>query len=457
MTVSFQELLKKYDVQVPRYTSYPTVPAWTDTPSQEQWFAEISKTLSGDEASWALYVHIPFCETLCTFCGCNTIITRNHRQEGDYVDLLLKEFSIYLARSPELGHKPLRQIHLGGGSPTFLSPESLRKLVDGIFSKIKKTTHNFEASIEVDPRRTTRAQLQALREVGFDRVSLGVQDFNKKVQALINRVQPFEQTEQITLISRELGYHSVNFDLIYGLPQQDLESMKITVEQTLKLRPDRIALYSFALVPWIKPAQRLFKDSDLPETEKKRELYEEARKMFIAAGYVEIGMDHFALPSDSMVKAQERGELHRNFMGYTDFKTDLLLGLGVSSISESHSMFHQNEKLLPKFTEALDRQELATHRGHILNAEDQVVRHRILQLMTQFQLLVPTEAEAQILKERMKGLEADGLIEWSSQKLMIKTAGRPFIRNICSFVDERLQKATPATDPSKNKLFSKSI
>lgn len=457
MVISFQDLLKKYDVQVPRYTSYPTVPSWTRTPSSEEWLSEISHSLASDEASWALYIHIPFCETLCTFCGCNTIITKNHSQESSYVDLLLKEFDLYLKSVPELHSRPLRQIHLGGGTPTFLSPHHLRQLVDGIFSKVKKVPHHFEASLEVDPRRTTRDQLETLRQVGFDRISLGVQDFNEKVQLLINRHQPFEQTAEITNISRELGYHSVNFDLIYGLPQQDLESMKHTVEMTLKLRPDRIALYSFALVPWIKPAQRLFQDHDLPPTDKKRELYEEARALFLKAGYVEIGMDHFALPTDSMVKAQKQGQLHRNFMGYTDFKTDLLLGLGVSSISESHSMFHQNEKLLPKFTESLEKGILATHRGHVLNSEDQIVRQRILMLMTRFQLDVPSESEAQKLKARMQTLEDDGLIEWSKNTVSITSSGRPFIRNICSFIDEHLQANQAALAASKANLFSKSI
>ncbi len=455
MPVPFQELLKKYDVQVPRYTSYPTVPSWTQAPSQDQWLNEIRHTLKGESSSWALYIHIPFCETLCTFCGCNTIITKNHTQESPYVELLLKEFDLYIKNAPELSHRPLRQIHLGGGTPTFLSPQSLSQLVEGIFSKVKKATQHFEASVEVDPRRTTKEQLLALRKAGFDRISLGVQDFNKKVQVLINRLQPYEITAEITQVSRDLGYHSVNFDLIYGLPQQDLASMKHSVQKTLQLRPDRVALYSFALVPWIKPAQRLFQDHDLPTAEKKRELYEEARALFLAAGYVEIGMDHFALPTDTMVKAQTQGELHRNFMGYTDFKTDLLLGLGVSSISESHSMFHQNEKLLPKFTEALERGELATHRGHILNEDDQVVRQRILKLMTQFHLDVPTESEVTVLKNRMQGLEEDGLIEWRGQTLSITLAGRPFIRNICSFIDEHLQKANPVNGQSK--LYSKSI
>ena len=456
MSVSFQDLLKKYDVQVPRYTSYPTVPSWTVTPETSAWYAEISETLTPVDSSWALYLHLPFCENLCTFCGCNTIITKNHGHEEGYVALLLKELDLYIQHAPEIVNRPLRQIHLGGGTPTFFSSKNLRLLVDGIFARVQRTTADFEASLEIDPRRTNQEQLKALRDVGFDRVSLGVQDFNEKVQALINRKQPYEITADITKKARDLGYQSVNFDLIYGLPQQDLESMKLTIQRTLTLRPDRIALYSFALVPWIKPAQRIFQDSDLPTGDKKRELYEEARRQFLAAGYVEIGMDHFALPTDSMVRSQEQGLLHRNFMGYTDIRTDLLLGLGVSSISESRKMFHQNEKLLPKYSEALAKNSVPTFRGHILNEADLIVRERILKIMTQFQIKASSNEEAQTWRKNLESLEADGLVEWDQQLMRVTTQGRPFIRNICSYFDEHLQKIR--TQLAENqKLFSKSI
>ena len=456
MSQSFHDLLKKYDVQVPRYTSYPTVPSWSITPETSAWHQEISETLSQENSSWALYLHLPFCENLCTFCGCNTIITKNHSQENSYIELLLKELDLYIIKSPELVTRPLRQIHLGGGTPTFFSATHLRQLIDGIFSRVKKTTEDFEASIEIDPRRTQYDQLKILREVGFDRVSLGVQDFNEKVQALINRKQPYEITADITEKARSLGYQSVNFDLIYGLPQQDLESMKLTVQKTLTLRPDRIALYSLALVPWIKPAQRIFQDSDLPSADKKRELYEEARRLFLAEGYIDIGMDHFALPTDSLVRSQQKGLLHRNFMGYTDIRTDLLLGLGVSSISESKTMFHQNEKLLPKYTETLAKNAVPTFRGHILNESDLVARKRILKIMTQFQIEATNQTEANVWRENLRHLEADGLVEWDQRQLRVTTAGRPFVRNICSYFDEHLQKSKLQISGDE-KLFSKSI
>ncbi len=456
MSLSFQDLLKKYDVQVPRYTSYPTVPSWTETPETAAWYQEISATLAQENTSWALYLHLPFCENLCTFCGCNTIITKNHSQEESYIQLLLKELDLYIQNAPEIVNRPLRQIHLGGGTPTFFSVANLRGLVDGIFSRVQKTTQNFEASIEIDPRRTNHEQLKALRDVGFDRVSLGVQDFNEKVQALINRKQPYDITADITTKARSLGYHSVNFDLIYGLPQQDLESMRLTVQKTLTLRPDRIALYSLALVPWIKPAQRIFQDSDLPTPDKKRELYEEGRKLFLAAGYAEIGMDHFALPTDSLVLSQQKGKLHRNFMGYTDIRTDLLLGLGVSSISESRKMFHQNEKLLPKYTEVLTKNKVPTLRGHILDETDLIVRERILKIMTQFQIEAATNDQALAWRQNLQGLEADGLVQWDQRLMRVTAAGRPFVRNICSYFDEHLQKNKAQLAEDK-KLFSKSI
>jgi oxygen-independent coproporphyrinogen III oxidase len=449
--LSFSDLLKKYDVPVPRYTSYPTVPAWSQTPTKEQWFADIRATLSKDKSSWAMYLHIPFCETLCTFCGCNTIITKDHKKEFEYVDLLIKELDLYLEKVPELKTRPMKHIHLGGGSPTFLRPDQLQRLISEIFKRVNCAKDDFEASIEVDPRRTTFEQLQILKTLGFNRVSLGVQDFNEKVQKLINRFQPFEMTKKITEDARKLGYESVNFDLIYGLPKQDLEMMKITLEQTIKLRPDRIAFYSFALVPWIKPAQRLFSDDDLPKAEKKRELYEFARQKFIEAGYLEVGMDHFALKTDRLLKALDEKELHRNFMGYTDKKTDLLLGLGVSSISESDRMFHQNEKLLPKYQSELVSCEIPTHRGHILTDRDLVQRQKIMQLMTQYRLPIANTEEYQMVKDAAKEFLDEEMISLSEKELVILEKGHPFLRNICALFDEHLPQ-------NKNqKLFSKSI
>ncbi|WP_374034115.1 oxygen-independent coproporphyrinogen III oxidase [Bdellovibrio bacteriovorus] len=447
-----KDLLAKYDVPVPRYTSYPTVPYWETNPTTDQWVQHLRATLKEGTGGWSLYLHIPFCESLCTFCGCNNIITKDHKRETPYVDMVLKEWQLYLDQVPELLEKPLKHIHLGGGTPTFLSADALTQLLKPILSRVKIDTNDFEGSIEVDPRRTNAAQLKALRELGFNRVSMGVQDFHPEVQRLVNRIQPLEITKNLTDQARNMGYTSVNFDLIYGLAKQTPESITETAKATVALRPDRIALYSFALVPWIKPAQRLFKDEDLPKASEKRKLYEIARGILIEGGYVEVGMDHFALPTDNLCIAMKEKRLHRNFMGYTDQRTDVLLGMGVSSISETPFSFHQNEKVLPLYEAALNEGRLPTLRGHILTEEDKVRREQILNLMTNFEVSFVNEAQENQSKEFLAEMIKDELVEIKDHKLMVNEAGRPFLRNACAFFDERLKTKQPQT-----KIFSQSI
>ncbi|AFY03039.1 oxygen-independent coproporphyrinogen III oxidase [Bdellovibrio bacteriovorus] len=447
-----KDLLAKYDVPVPRYTSYPTVPYWETNPTTDQWVQHLRATLKEGTGGWSLYLHIPFCESLCTFCGCNNIITKDHKRETPYVELVLKEWQLYLDQVPELLEKPLKHIHLGGGTPTFLSAEALTQLLKPILSRVKIDTNDFEGSIEVDPRRTNAAQLKALRELGFNRVSMGVQDFHPEVQRLVNRIQPLEITQKLTQDARDMGYTSVNFDLIYGLARQTPESITETAKATVALRPDRIALYSFALVPWIKPAQRLFKDEDLPKASEKRRLYEIARGILIEGGYVEVGMDHFALPTDNLCIAMNEKRLHRNFMGYTDQRTDVLLGMGVSSISETPYSFHQNEKVLPLYEAALNEGRLPTLRGHILTEEDKVRREQILNLMTNFEVSFINEAQENQSKEFLAEMIKDELVEIKDHKLTVNEAGRPFLRNACAFFDERLKTKQPQT-----KIFSQSI
>jgi len=447
-----KELLAKYDVPAPRYTSYPTVPYWETAPAADQWVQHLKTTLQETQGGWSLYLHIPFCESLCTFCGCNTIITKDHKKETPYVDLILKEWQLYLQQVPELLSAPLKHIHLGGGTPTFLSAQALVQLLKPILDKVRRDSKDFEGSIEVDPRRTTTEQLKALRELGFTRVSMGVQDFNPEVQRLVNRIQPLEITANLTQAARELGYTSVNFDLIYGLAKQTPQSIRETAQATVRLRPDRIALYSFALVPWIKPAQRLFKDEDLPKSAEKRELYEIARGVLLDAGYVEVGMDHFALPTDNLSIAMKEHRLHRNFMGYTDQRTDVLLGLGVSSISETPHSFHQNEKVLPLYEAALNEERLPTLRGHVLTEEDKLRREQILHLMTEFSVSFQSESQENAAREFLAEMLKDSLVEIRDHKLIVTEAGRPFLRNACVFFDERLKVKQPQT-----RIFSQSI
>jgi oxygen-independent coproporphyrinogen-3 oxidase len=444
------KLLEKYDIPAPRYTSYPTVPYWQVTPSTSTWIDSLNKSLEG-EASWSLYLHIPFCENLCTFCGCNTIITRNHDGEQNYIDLVHQEWQSYLSQVPAFKTKPLRQLHLGGGTPTFLSASNLKKLLEPMMQMCHIDQDHFEGSIEVDPRKTNKEQLKVLKELGFNRISLGVQDFNHKVQEIVNRVQSYELTKEITDDARALGFGSVNFDLIYGLPCQGPEEIAKTVDLTLTLRPERIALYSFALVPWIKPQQRKFTDDQVAKGAEKRKLYEISREKLLAAGYQEIGMDHFALPEDELFHSIQNKTLHRNFMGYTPYETDVLLGLGVSSISESKTCFHQNEKVLKLYQDKVKIEGIPTLRGHIHSDED--LRHRklILELMTTWQLEIPHDL-SEGLWERLAPLKEDGLVDLKDQTLVITDQGKPFIRNICMALDKRMLDKKPLTQ-----IFSQSM
>ncbi len=483
------QLLNKYDVPAPRYTSYPTVPYWSAPPTTEQWINSLHQAFStkGDfssendlsfendlssenslsskndlsfrkglppsQAGWSLYIHIPYCEQLCTFCGCNTSITRNHDREIPYVKLIHQEWQSYLKQVEAFKHQPLKQIHLGGGTPTFLSAQNLVGMVEPILKSTSINHHDFEASLEVDPRRTQRDQLQALYDIGFRRVSMGVQDFNFEVQRLINRIQPFSTTANLTETARQIGYTSVNFDLIYGLPRQNLKGFQKTIEQTIQLMPERIALYSFAKVPWIKPAQRLFKDEDLPEGAPKRALYDMARHHLIEAGYAEIGMDHFALKKDSLYQSCVTQGLHRNFMGYTDKRTHTLLGLGVSSISESPTCFHQNEKVLPIYERRVgEKGQIPTLRGHQLSQEDIKQREQILTFMTQFEVKLHNESQESDLKGFLKPLIDDKLVVIESGAMKLTNRGLPFLRNACMGLDMRLRTQKPQA-----KVFSQSL
>ncbi|MCP4423791.1 MAG: oxygen-independent coproporphyrinogen III oxidase [Chloroflexi bacterium] len=445
------DLLAKYDVPVPRYTSYPTVPYWKDNPTSQQWITALQQTFI-KPAAWSMYIHIPFCETLCTFCGCNTFITHNHDNEISYTEAIHKEWAGYLARVPQLATAPIKQIHLGGGTPTFFSAENLKYLLEPIMAQVAIDRDDFEGSIEIGPRLTNDEQLVALRELGFQRISMGVQDYDPEVQRLINRIQPEALTRRITEKARELGFESVNHDLVYGLPAQTVEKIKRSAEITVDMRPERIALYSFAFIPWIKKAHRLFTEDDLPSGAEKRALYETAREIFLDAGYVEMGLDHFALPEDALSRAFKNGRLHRNFMGYTDYRTDVLLGLGVSSISEAPACFHQNEKGLKEYKNRVLADEIPTMRGHLLNEEDQRQREQILQFMTQMQLTLRDEAQAQDARQFLAPMVEDGLVEFEGREMRMTEIGQPFLRNAALALDLRLRHNKPEA-----RIFSKSV
>jgi oxygen-independent coproporphyrinogen-3 oxidase len=446
------ELFAKYDVRVPRYTSYPTVPSWHAVPTPAQWTASLQQALSDASAALSLYIHLPFCESLCTFCGCNTVITRDHGRSKPYVDRVHRELDLYLQKVPALGERRLSQVHLGGGTPTFASAEELTQLVDGVLSRLTPADPaRFTGSVEADPRVTDAAQLGALRARGFTRLSLGVQDFNEETQRLVNRIQSPALVASLVAEARAAGYESINFDLIYGLPGQTIASMQRLANEVLRLAPDRMAVYSFAQVPWIKPLQRRFTDDQIPVGAEKRALYDAIRQPLLDAGYLELGMDHFALPHDPLACAAESGTLHRNFQGYTESRTNVLLGVGVSAISETADCYHQNEKVIAVYERRIDRGEIPTHRGHRLSPDDRRRRQQIVTLMTRFAVTLD-DAQAAEAREFLAPLIEDRLAVLDGNMLRVPPAGRAFIRNVAVFFDDYLRASRPASP-----MYSRSI
>ena len=451
-----EQLLNKYNVPVPRYTSYPTVPFWDTTIDTERWkeIFQMQFKLKNKAAGVSLYLHLPFCESLCTYCGCNKKITTNHSVEKEYINTLLKEWEIYTNLMSE---KPIiRELHLGGGTPTFFSPENLKLLMEGIFSKsIIHPEHEF--SIEGHPNNTTAEHLETLYNLGFRRVSYGVQDNDPDVQRVINRIQPIENVQNATLAARKAGFESINFDLIYGLPLQNQERLKKTILQSLEMKPDRIAFYSYAHVPWTSKGQRLFDEHDLPSTEEKMKLYQLGKKIFEDNGYINIGMDHFALPTDALVKAQQEGRLHRNFMGYTTQQTSMIIGLGVSSISDAGVAFAQNEKKLQLYTEAINNNDLAVTKGYFLTEEDLDFKNYILDISCRGNTIFKKENMPTILQYSfpiLTALREDGLAEFDSTGLRVTALGSHFTRNICRAFDLKLLRSCINEN---EQLFSRAI
>lgn len=438
-----QDFISKYNVPGPRYTSYPTVPHWhTEDHTESRWKQAVSDGFWRNGKEISLYIHLPFCESLCTYCGCTTRITQNHKIESKYITYLLKEWKLYLAT---FGGQPIiREIHLGGGTPTFFSAENLKTLIDGLTYEAT-LSDDFVFGFEGHPNNTTEEHLKTLAALGFTRMSLGIQDFDPEVQKIINRKQSFSQVKEVTALARTYGFTSVNYDLIYGLPKQTISGIAQTIAQTIALKPDRIAFYGYAHVPWVKAAQKSY-EQYLPSPAQRQNMYATGKKALMAHGYHDIGMDHFALPTDSLYEAFATGKLHRNFMGYTTQDTNLLIGLGMSSISDSWTAFSQNEKLLSRYYERLDRNELPISRGHQLTTEDLIIRRHILNLMCNFE----TTWEVSELLEIGFGfntnllatLVTDGFIQWTDTGIKINDAGKPFIRNICMALDARLWRSS---------------
>lgn len=450
-------LIQKYNVPGPRYTSYPTVPYWDESNFYyDKWVDSLQKSFAESNATEgiSLYIHLPFCESMCTFCGCHKRITKNHSLEDPYITAVLKEWRLYCQI---LGEKPIiKEVHLGGGTPTFFSVKNLEDLINGIFKNATKHPE-CDMSFEGHPNNTTREHLQKLYNLGFRRVSFGVQDYSPKVQKAIHRIQPFQNVAKVTFQAREIGYTSISHDIIFGLPFQEVLDVVDTIEKTKSLLPDRLAFYSYAHVPWIKGnGQRGFKDEDLPQDDQKRMLYEIGKSLLHKNGYHEIGMDHFALKKDSMYTAFQDGNLHRNFMGYSASKTQLMIGLGVSSIGDSWYGFAQNIKDLEDYYQLLEWDKLPVFKGHILNEEDLIIRKHILNLMCKFES--SWEERGTYFKElpevilQLAEMEEDGLVSINANSIQVTEAGKPFVRNICMAFDLRLKRKAP-----ERELFSLTV
>lgn len=450
-------LVFKYNLPVPRYTSYPTVPYWQDAIKEDAWKENMEEqfTINNDRNGISLYLHLPFCESLCTYCGCNKKITTNHKVEEEYILAIQKEWRLYRELMPA---KPvIRELHIGGGTPTFFSPKNLNRLLNDILNDvIIHPQHEF--SIEGHPNNTTQAHLQTLYDLGFRRISYGVQDNNQYVQKVINRIQPFENVVEATYKARKTGFTSVNFDLIYGLPFQTVDSIEQTFNEVLQLKPDRIAFYSYAHVPWTNKAQRLFDEGDLPSATQKIELYTTGRKLLLDNNYHDIGMDHFAMPHDALYKASVDGTLHRNFMGYTTQRSGMLIGLGVSAISDSGTAFAQNEKTMAGYYRRIQRNSIPVRKGYFLNGEDMIFKQYILDICC--------KGKAYFLEESLPILEQysfpalqefaeDGLVVFNKTAVKLTPEGRYFIRNIASAFDIKLRRKNISDINSR--VFSSSI
>jgi len=449
-------LVKKYNIPVPRYTSYPTVPYWDNQkPKESQWLDVVKHTFdeSNDREGISLYIHLPFCESLCTYCGCTTRITKNHRIEQGYICAVLSEWKQYLK---VFENKPIiRELHLGGGTPTFFSPKSLRTLVSGLLEHCEIHPER-EFGFEGHPNNTTKEHLQVLYDLGFRRVSYGIQDLDLKVQQTINRVQPYENVERATVDARAVGYESINFDLIYGLPHQTATSVADTIQQIAKLSPDRIAYYSYAHVPWIKRGQRSYSCADLPANAEKQQLYDLGKSLLTNLGYVDIGMDHFALKNDELYKAKNNGKLHRNFMGYTTSQSSLLIGLGTSAISDAKYGYMQNSKKVEEYKEVVLDAQLAIFKGHILTEEDLNIRAVIKDITclgkADLHQIMNHDLWHQI-EGRLLKMKLDGLIKIDDDHLEVTTLGKSLVRNIANAFDVKYHGSFTMRD----NLFSKAI
>ena len=443
-------LSTKYNVPVPRYTSYPTVPSWKDGIDLPSWKDSFTRgfTENNSRDGISRYIHLPFCESLCIYCGCTKRITTNHSVEEEYVRAVLQEWDIYRRLMPE--PPVIRELHLGGGTPTFFSPANLARLIEGIL-KGARLHPQYGFSLEGHPNSTRKDHLQVLSDLGFRRISYGVQDLNIEVQRLIHRIQPFEHVQKATEVARETGFSSVNFDLIYGLPGQDQEKLIRSINRSLTLHPDRVAFYSYAHIPQVSCNQRLIDERNLPSALEKLDLYHKGREIFLQQGYTDIGMDHFTLRTDELYKAGQAGQLHRNFMGYTVQKSGLLLGLGLSAISDTGGAYAQNSKSLTEYYRAVATGTPAVRKSYFLGEEDKVFRRHILDIACHGQTMLDP-AWSTLLDEwtipQLRELEKDGLVSLNGNEIKLTERGKPFLRHVCKAFDLHLLRGERARGDS---------
>ena len=440
------QLIRRFDVNGPRYTSYPTADRFVEAFNADALKAWLAKrTVGGVSKPLSLYFHIPFCNTICYYCACNKIITKDHGRSAKYLKYLAKEIAMQAA-ALEGGHH-VAQLHLGGGTPTFLSHDEMRQLLASVREHFTLVP-NGEYSIEVDPRKVDSATVELLAELGFNRMSVGVQDFAEDVQKAVNRIQSFEETQLVIDAARANGFKSISLDLIYGLPKQNVISFNRTLEQVLEISPDRISLYSYAHLPGLFKPQRRIAVNDMPSADAKLQLLQLGIRRLTEAGYVYIGMDHFAKPDDELTVAQRQGRLHRNFQGYSTHAECDMLSFGVSAIAKIGPIYAQNVKTLDEYYDALDRDELPVLRGIELSADDLLRRAVIQALMCHFELSMQSFEIAHLVDFRsyfadeladLRQMEAAGLVKVEGDWISVQPAGRLLVRAIAMVFDRYLR------------------
>lgn len=453
------ELMRRYDRQGPRYTSYPTAVEFQENLDDATYTSLLEAADKHASAPLSIYIHLPFCEERCLFCACHVIITPHYEKTVPYLDLLRREIGLVAEALPR--RRQVSQLHLGGGTPTYHRPNELAELLDHLFDRFERC-HDAELAVEVDPRVTTFEHLDVLRERGFNRVSMGVQDFTPQVQESINRVQSVKETQALIEYARVKGFRGINVDLIYGLPFQNSESFARTVDQVISMGVDRLAVYSFALVPWMRAHQNEISQDNLPGRDLKLELFAVAREKLLKAGYEPIGMDHFAKPDDELFRARQEHRLRRNFQGYSVIPAGDVIGLGISAIGDVQGSYVQNEKKLSSYGQAIDAGRLPVYRGITRSAEDEVRRDVIHDLMCNFHVeFAAIEARHGIefqeyFSEDLAVLaehEADGMVEVDTQAIRVTPVGELFVRNLAMCFDRYLRDKR---DPEKP-VFSRTV